>query len=321
MLQSLAPIRRCKSPVSTVAISRNGTRYLWAGGSPGEDCSISVCDVASNKVLHTLDGHKDPVMRARFLEDDSVVSFSFDSHICLWTSTGALAALNETHLTRRADGFAVSSDGKLAVTGDYGGQISGWRLYDGSRSFTFKESSRGLHIQALALEPNGKHLLSGGSEGKIRKWVVGKKRQQLEVDLGWGHHVQALAWHPGGATFVAAIAPDGAAPEESRDRVVIFDASSGKELASLFADGQPLCCAFNLDGRLIAAAGGGDRGGRETKANCVIHVWSAVSGLALARFAGHTGLVRDLAFTPDSRWLLSAGWDRTVRSWRLDSRA
>ncbi|WP_375314979.1 WD40 repeat domain-containing protein [Schlesneria sp. DSM 10557] len=37
----------------------------------------------------------------------------------------------------------------------------------------------------------------------------------------------------------------------------------------------------------------------------------------IASLSGHTGLVRDLALTPDSGWLLSAGWDNTVRSWNL----
>jgi WD40 repeat protein len=162
--------------------------------------------------------------------------------------------------------------------------------------------------------------LSGGGEGKIRAWAVVNNHPEFEIDLGWGHHVRGLAWHPACTTFIAAIAPDGAAPEGSQSRVVVFDAPSGRELMSLFPDGHQLyCCAFSPDGRLIAAAGGGtDRGGRESKTNCVIHVWDARSGQAVASLAGHSGLVRDLAFSPDSSWLISAGWDNTVRSWQLD---
>jgi len=150
-------------------------------------------------------------------------------------------------------------------------------------------------------------------------WAIAKQRQENEIDLGWGHHVQGLAWHPDGGIFAAAIAPDGAAPQGSKSRVTLFEVSTGKEVKSLFLDGhQPLCCTFGPDGCFLAVAGGGnDRGGRESKANCVIHVWNVASGQEVAILSGHTALVRDLVFTPDSHWLLSAGWDNTVRSWHL----
>lgn len=319
MLQNLRPMRRCKTSVYTVAISHDASRYLWAGGSPGGDCSISVCSTASDKTLHTLDGHKKPVVRARFLEDGSVVSFSFDSHVCRWTSTGDLAASNETQLAHRADGFAISNDGLLAVTGDYRGGISGWPLDSGKRSFTFQENSQGLSISALAWQPNGRRLASGGAECKIRVWEIAGQRQVLETDLGWGHRIYGLAWNPDGTTFAAAIAPDGAAPEGSRSRVTLFEGSTGKELKSFFPDGhQPLCCTFSPDGRIIAAAGGSDdRGRHESKANCVVHAWNTATGEKVAALSGHSGLVRDLAFSPDCNWLVSAGWDNTVRSWQL----
>lgn len=259
------------------------------------------------------------MLRARFLPDGHVVSFSFDSQICRWTSAGELAVSNNRNLPHRADGFAVSNDGKLAVIGDYRGEISGWNLDDGAQLFVFKENSRGLQIWSLALAPDGKRLLSGGAGGAIRAWAIAKQRQEFEVDLGWGHHIRGLAWHPDGSIFAAAIAPDGAAPEESRSRVAIFDGSTGKELRSFFLGGhKPLCCTFSPDGSLLAAAGGGtDRGGRESKVNCVVHVWDVATNIEVTRLSAHTGLVRDLEFAPDSVWLLSAGWDKTVRSWRL----
>jgi WD40 repeat protein len=308
--------------VYTVAISPNASRCLWGGGTPGGDCSISVLSLPTDKALHKFEGHRKPVVRARFLEDNSVVSCSFDSHICRWTSTGELGASNERSLTHRADGFAVSNDSRLAVIGDYRGEISGWNLDDGAQRFTFKENTRGLQLWSLALTPDGKRLLSGGAGGLIRAWALARQRQEWEVDLGRGHHIQGLAWHPDCSIFAAAIAPDGAGPAGSTSRVTLFDGSTGRELWSVFPDGhQPLCCAFSPDGRLVAAAGGGtDRGGRESKANCVNHVWDVASSKEIASLGGHTGSVRDLAFTPDSLWLLSAGWDNTVRSWRLPSR-
>ncbi len=319
MLNSLRPTKRCKTPVYTVDISADGSRYLWGGGSPGEDCTLSVSDVVSNNVLFTLSAHRKPVMRARFLHDGSIVSFSFDSHVCKWTSTGKLAASNQQHLAHRADGCAIPRGGKIIVTGDYLGRIFGWRPVDGSQSFNFMENDRGLQIWALASNTRGDRLISGGAGGKIRLWRLPGPEQQSEIELGWGYHVTGLAWHPDETCFLAASAPDGAASEGSKSRVTIYNASSCREVISFSPDGhQPLCCGFSPDGGLVAAAGGAtDRGDSESKTNCVIHLWDTGSGKHVAKLTGHTGLVRDLAFTPDSRWLLSAGWDCTVRSWCL----
>jgi len=312
----LKPTQRCRMTVSTVDISQDGAWYLWGGGSPGADCSLSICDAETHKVRHQLKGHKKPLLWARFLADGSVVTFSFDSHVCRWTPDGELAASNETHLSHRADGFAVSSHGKIAISGDYRGEITGWQLKDGSRSFSIKAKDN-RQIWAIAISPDNKQFVSGGAGGKLCVWDLAKRREKSGLELGPGQHVQGLDWHPAGGSFAAAIAPDGQAAKGSKSRIAIFEGS--EEVMSLSTGGhQPFCCRYNSDGSLLAAAGGGtDRGGNESKANCVVHVWETATGNEIAAFAGHSGLVRDLAFSPDSRFLMSAGWDDTLRTWEL----
>ncbi len=316
MLNEQELTRSCDAPVYTVAISNDASRFLWAGGSPGDDCSISVCDAASGEVLYALRSHECPVVRARFLSDGSIVSFSFDSHICRWSSTGELILSNNIDLAHRADGFAISQDETLAVVGDYRGEISGYRLSDGTQSFAFKENSD--QIWSLALAPDNKRLLSGGSGGVIRAWNLSQQSQAFEVNLGRGQHIRALASHPKKDIFAAAIAPDGLAAEGSKSRIAIFSTSTGTEVKTIGIDAHQKRCSFSPDGHLLAAAGGGtDRDALESEANYVIHVWDIESGDEVATLSGHTGLVRDLAFTPDSKRLLSAGWDETVRVWHL----
>ncbi|WLD10180.1 WD40 repeat domain-containing protein [Planctellipticum variicoloris] len=319
MLSHLRLSRRHPVSVTTVAISADGSRYLWGGGDLSTTGVITVYDTATDKVLQSLKGHKKPLIRARFLKDDSIVSCSFDSHVCWWTADGDLAASNSVRLDYRADGFALASKGPVAIVGDYRGNISGWNLKDPAKSFAFKANAAGPQIWAVALDPAGKQLLTGGAEGKLRLWDLARQRLKWELDFGVGRHIQGLDWSADGKHFAAAIAPDGLAPKEARSRVVVFKGSTCEEAHSLLMQGhQPLCCAFSPDGRLIAVGGGGtDRGGNETKKNCVIHLWDVASGEPLEDLAGHTGQVRDLAFSPDSRWLLSGGWDQTVRAWSL----
>lgn len=316
-MKALKPTRRCGMTVTTVDISRDGARYLFGGGSPGTDCSITVCDTASNKVVFQLQGHKKPVLHARFMEDGSIVSFSFDSNVCRWSPDGELIASNETHLSHRADGFAVANNGKFAVSGDYRGELYGWKLKDGSKAWAFQENAEARQIWAVAIAADDKRFVSGGAGGKIRLWNVAKKREEACIELGIGNHIHGLDWLPDSQRFAAAIAPDGQAAKGSTSKVIIFE--SDREVASLATGGhQPYCCRFSSNGRLLAAAGGGtDRGGNESKANCVIHVWNVASGKEVATLPGHTNLVRDLAFSPDSKWLLSVAWDDTLRAWPL----
>ena len=71
--------------------------------------------------------------------------------------------------------------------------------------------------------------------------------------------------------------------------------------------------AFAPDGTRVAvgAQGNGDVG-----------IYDAGSGRGLAQLHGHTGAIRDIAFSPDGSHLATASDDGTARIWRAsDGRA
>jgi len=127
----------------------------------------------------------------------------------------------------------------------------------------------------------------------------------------------------------------------------LYDAASGKVLASLGTDADVTAAAFDAAGRRIVAAGkdgavtiwdaasgqpvakmsrpkgsvwavavsaDGERivtGGEDA----MVRIWDAASGQAMYAAAGHSGAVRAVAFSSDRRWMVSGSADKSARIW------
>ncbi len=99
-------------------------------------------------------------------------------------------------------------------------------------------------------------------------------------------------------------------------------ATSGGEILRIESEamGAFWCVAVSPDGRFVAAGSGGeqyDRRGNRTCVDCVAWLWDVRTRKEVRRFQGHTGIVTDVAFSPDGRHLLTGSYDRTARLWEV----
>ena len=138
-------------------------------------------------------------------------------------------------------------------------------------------------------------------------WVSDTIFNVLDDDGQLLCHVPTTGLHGPGKLFLS---PDGtrvcAHTEGEARRIVVFDASSGRQTA--ICDGHRdaiWSCTFSQDGSLLAT-------GSEDRTACV---WDAATGTLLATCRGHTSKVLRVAFSPDGSRLVTASADGTVRQW------
>lgn len=153
----------------------------------------------------------------------------------------------------------------------------------------------------------------------LRQWIAegapGPRRDESllkhlvvpEVPMPSGHARPPRPWTS------AEFSPDGRMLALGASGAVELRDASGRRTRRVI-DGVPgkvNAVHFSADGAtLVVAAGISGLDG-------VAELRSVVTGTRLARFEGHRDAVQDAELSPDGRWLATAGYDRSIRLWRV----
>ena len=179
------------APISCLSLSQDG-RILASGSA---DHSIKIWDLATGKLLRTLEGHTAPVWSVVLSQDGkTLVSGSQDGTIKIWdVETGKVRHELSEH-TGTVYSVALSPDQSTIVSGSKDFTVKIWNAETGEliRSLTQPEGHRDV-VRAVAISPDGAEVASASWEKNVKLWNLktGKLSRTL---LGHTGKVVAVAF-------------------------------------------------------------------------------------------------------------------------------
>jgi WD40 repeat protein len=300
--------------VGSVAYSRDG-HYL---ASASEDGTIKLWDPATGQVVRTLTTGTSVHAVAFHPDGTRLASAGDDRTVTLWDAATGQPIRSLSGHTRPIYELAFSPDGKTLASSSTDGTIKLWNIAADAPVRTLQDH-RADSVGGMAFSPDGKTLAStGGGELTIRLWDVAAG--QLVRSF-----TEAGAADPDGKTLPGrqqahaqryckpvAFSPDGKIlATGARDGTIqLWDVAAGSMSRPPLWDDLDLnlvsALAFSPDGKTLASV---RRTGQQ------IELWNPTTGHLRSKIKGHTGVIWDLAFSPDGTHLASACSDTMVRIW------
>ncbi|MCC7377466.1 MAG: WD40 repeat domain-containing protein [Verrucomicrobiales bacterium] len=281
-----------RGAVTALAFSPDGQVLLTATAD-----GIHAWDTESGKERGEFIGHRRWIQRLRFESTgDRFVSASDDNTARVWSmATGELLREIRTPGSPILDAD-FTPDGLHLVTVDtfLTNAVKIWELGSGNLAGFLPMTN--LAVQRCLYAPSG-HLVTVSGDRRVTRWntVSGAKVRTYEGIVGDTALIQDL-WFPN-ETTLAATSNDG--------RVYLWNLESGELLKVVI--GNPVMASSGVAGDSLVVEAGLDY---------VIGIRQLPSGDTLRRFVGHTTSTHSgVAFSPDGRFVLSAGTEAAARLW------
>jgi WD40 repeat protein len=282
------------SPDGKYLAAATGTRKEQAlENAPGE---VRIWETSTWKMLHVLDKHSGSVNSVAFSPDSRrLASASSDRTVKIWdTQTGVEVATLLGH-TQFVVGVAFSPDGKQLVSAS---EDSNLRVWDARtlEPVLVLQGHRG-HVDGVAYSPDGKRIASVGDDKTLKIWDAEQPAVGRVLGGTGRKWFTDVAFSPDGKYLTAA----------NRDgTVTIWDRAGYQERPGLPKhDDQIWGVAFGPNDLIASACGDVFRA--EQSSEVRIRNWK--SGQLVKPLHMGVTIVWSVAFSPDGRWMATAGGD------------
>jgi RNA polymerase sigma factor (sigma-70 family) len=285
-------------PISSMIFAKDGKSLFTAGPQ-----LIRLWETATGKKLKNLGGKKSQGGAAALSPDGTLLAVGdSDAVIRVWDWASDRQVVELPALPDRVRALAFSRDGKtLAALAD-GAPIHLWDVATGKRRTAAPGHQE--RVIGVACMADGRTVVTAAWDGTVRLWdaKTAKELRRMEIDPSKEKAMAHYALNPKALRQITVSQDDKLVAAVRGDEVaMIWDAATGKEVRRFNAT----CVRFSPDGKLIAC---GERGRGMTDVNMgIIRLYDRATGKELRELRGHLTQIASLAFTPDSKTILSQG--------------
>jgi WD40 repeat protein/serine/threonine protein kinase len=236
--------------VRAVTFSPDGKQIVTGNGNWIEngywkgtlEHTAKVWEVASGKVLLTLEGHSNGLSSVAFSPDGQrIVTGSFDHTAKVWEAASGKELLTLNGHKDCVLAVAFSPDGRWIATGSREATAKVWEAASGRELFTLKGHRD--EIWSVAFSPDGQRIVTGSKDQTAKVWEAASGRELCTLK-GHNSWIWSVAFSPDGQRIVT-----GSADWTAK----VWEAASGRELLTLKGhNGWIWSVAFSPDGQRIA---------------------------------------------------------------------
>lgn len=260
---------------------------IWSSTRKLELLRIVVPNFESRSVTFSRDGK-------------SIVSAWNDGIIRAFTPlTGKLMyAIPNAH-NKGCTAVALTSNGKVLVSGGVEGQVRVWKIHPEKQSLIGVLKEHFGQINTLEISKNDTEVISASADGSCIIWDI-QRLSRKHVLFANTQFTAARYFPPTSVQILTS----------GTDRCIsyweVYDGSMVREKEGSKV-GQINCLSVNPTGEFFVSAG----------SDCIVKLWNYELGEVVAHGIGHAGAVTSCKYSPDSKFIVTGGADGAVFIWKV----